>query len=174
MTDLTTTEEATPFEELRVLAADVLQAYLKTLRRRVSASAKTNTLAFKNPEPNALLALAEVWQCRSDGGAATGAKALAGLVALTRPLLEQAAEHSAAIDVAGLAWADAYGLLPIRRPPLEQLEWVLQSGRHTRAIKGVIGSAWRAAFLASTCGLLDWEHRPAAEKELARWQAYLH
>lgn len=154
--------------------AEVLWAYLKAYRRRIDVSAKRNNLPFKNPEPNGMLALAQVWQSRVDRATATGPDVLAAFVDVTRPLLESAPGHLPAIDIAGVAWADAYGILPIRQPPVEQLEWVLESGRHPRSISGVMGSAWRAAFLASASPLLDWQHRPAAERELERWQAYLH
>ncbi|MHB8656838.1 MAG: hypothetical protein ACYC91_02635 [Solirubrobacteraceae bacterium] len=160
-------------DPLAISAADAVAAYRRLFKRRIQAHAKQTTLAFRNPEPNALLALAEVWQCQLSSSPAVHSEGLDNLIALTRPLFEDAPAHHLAIDIAGVAWVDAYGVLPIRQPPLEQLEWVLESGKESRAISGVIGSAWRVAFLASATGLFDWRHRPVAERELVRRATYL-
>jgi hypothetical protein len=166
--------EATSMDPaLTEAAAETVDAYLTAYRGRLRRTEKDGSRAFKNPEPNALLGLMLVWHGQLELNATRRGRSLEMLIALTRPLLEHASDHGPMLDICGTAWADAFGTLPIHNPPQEQLEWVLGSGVRKGAVSGIIGSAWRVIFLASSYGLMDWQHRRRAAAELDRWCPYL-
>jgi hypothetical protein len=86
----------------------------------------------------------------------------------TKRTLERGGPHEPAIDIAGAAWAEAFGVLPLAEPARPQLEWVLTRGAQSGAVRGALGLAWRARFLAAVRRQLDSSERPRAEAELER------
>ena len=149
----------------------IVAAYLQAYEGRGAGSA--NRLAFKAPEQNVLLALLYCRQCHARSPAAALSSALAVLKASTEQTLRARGDHSMPVDMTGFAWTEAYGVLAITRPPLEQLEWVFESGSGSGKVRGAFGSAWRALFLAAAMPNLSWRHRPQAQIELSRRLSYL-
>lgn len=155
--------------EAEMAARDVVRSYNQAYERRAQKS--ENGAAFAAAEANVLVAIYDVEQAEI-GTSYDRGKALDSLTRHTRNVLEKQPDHSPATDTAGYALARAYGVLPLRRPPLEDLEWVLQSGLTAGAVTGLTGSAWRALFLAEAMSSFNWEHLPTAQAQLARWVPY--
>src|SRR4051812_16837449 len=95
---------------------ELVQAYVNAYLRR---SARRRGGVFSSEEPAALAALALVLASRDLEAAA--AQRLQAVDRITRPLLEHP-RPSFAMDIAGIAWAEAYGPLPLREPPVHVLE----------------------------------------------------
>ena len=149
----------------------IVAAYLQAYAGRGAGSA--NRLAFKVPEQNVLLALLYCRQCHARSPAAALSSALDVLKASTEQTLRARGDHSMPVDMTGFVWTEGYGVLAITRPPLEQLEWVFESGSGSGKVRGAFGSAWRALFLAAAMPNLSWRHRPQAQIELSRRLSYL-
>lgn len=160
-TDLDAGASQMSSEALESVAAQISKAYLAAYERRRTKS-KTRG-AFPAAEPNALVGLAVV---RGVRGAQDRRQAGSALAAQTHQALEQRSGHSAAGDIAGTAWAEGYGIVPMAGPPLEQIEWTLERGSASGAVRGPVAAAWRACFLATSWPLLGWERRDQALKEL--------
>ncbi len=150
-------------------SADVLRGYDAAYERRRRANAGGRL--FRNSEANGLAALMTVGASVAGVSARSGREAVASVTALTRRILARE-PHSTATDLAGLAWACAYGRLAIDRPPVEQIEFVLESGNASGTISGAYAAGWRALFLIDAIPLLNWRHRPVAARQLERWMAY--
>jgi hypothetical protein len=149
---------------------DLLRSYEATYERRARKSPER--AAFTAEEPNALLGIYQVHEAEARKTTDLD-KALETLTMATRVLLEPESAHSPATDMAGYAWARAFGLLPLHHPPSEQIERVLQSGLRAGAVTGLVAAGWRALFLSEALTSLSWEHRPTARAQLERWVTYL-
>jgi hypothetical protein len=152
-----------------VLLDDVLDAYGDTYAKR---SRVRGGRVFERDEPNSLVALWLSVVAR-DAKRPPRDDVVEALTQLTSTLLTEAGEHTLSTDITGVAWADAYGVLPVERPPIEQVTFVLLSGAPQGSVHGLLRSAWRSLFLATALPMLNWQHRPAAIAELRRWVAYL-
>jgi hypothetical protein len=151
--------------------AKIVDSYLQAYGGRCGASA--NGLAFKVAEQNVLLGLLRCRHSHVRLPAPTLSSALNTVKAATEQTLGARGEHSMPVDMTGFVWTEAYGVLPIPRPPIEQLEWVFESGSGSGKVSGAFGSAWRALFLAAAMPSLSWRHRPQAQVELIRRMSYL-
>ena len=149
----------------------IVDSYLQAYAGRCRASA--NGLGFNTTEQNVLLGLLRCRHSHAGLPAAMLSSALDTVKAATEQVLATRGEHSMPVDMTGFLWTEAYGVLPIPRPPVEQLEWVFESGSGSGKVRGVFGSAWRALFLAAAIPSLSWRHRPQAQVELARRMSYL-
>jgi hypothetical protein len=150
---------------------DVLRAYLVAYARR--RRKRGTSSAFGSPELAALAGLAMSHLGHNLTREADLLTAAAALDESTQVVLEHSLAHSPAVDIAGLAWARAYGVLALPEPALEHLEWVLQRGRASGSVRGLLAGAWRALFLASAVDQLDSRWRPQARTELTRRLAYI-
>ncbi len=148
----------------------ILRAYAGLYERRRVASKYGEV--FRGSEANAIAALALVEISTASASLLSPRDPVAALATLTRRILVREA-HAPATDIAGVAWARAYGVLAIHHPPLEQLELVLESGNASGAVAGVYAAAWRALFLASALPLFNWHHRPSGMRQLTRWIEYV-
>jgi hypothetical protein len=155
---------------LREVASDVLDAYVRNYAGRLRRAAKQPV--FRGEGQNAMLALTYAWLAQRHSVAARAAD-LDAIDVLSRELLERGKTHSHAVDVIGYVWAAGWGTLPLSRPPQPQVEWVLISGSSASAVRGVLGSAWRALFLAAAWPLFGFQHRAKATVELERRLQYL-
>lgn len=160
--------EHEPNRVFRDLAPKTLRSYAGLYRRRAQ---KADGQAFSAPEPNALAALVVQRASAARPRDFDGTQTIDVMRGLTRSLL--AAGHSAATDITGLAWSEAYGILPLETPPLETLDAIVVSGAQAGAISGLHGAAWRALFLASAVPLLHAGTRPLAAEQLDRWVDYI-
>lgn len=148
----------------------ILRAYAGVYERRRLAS-KDGEI-FRNREANAIAALALVETAVASASPLSPRDGVATITSLTRRILVDE-PHAIATDIAGLAWTRAYGVLGVHHPPLEQLEFVLESGNPSGAVTGVYASAWRALFLIEAMPLFNWRHRPVGRRQRTRWLEYL-
>lgn len=150
---------------------EVLRAYLETYaKRRVR---RGGTAAFESFELDALAGLVISRLGRNLASESRLIAVVDSLEEATRGVLEGGFAHEPALDIAGLAWAEAYGVLALPDPAVEHLEWVLEMGGASGTITGALTAAWRSLFLASAMGQLNWRWREQARSELARRTDYL-
>ena len=151
------------------MSDEILQGYAELYLRRCRTRASG---PFDAGETSALAASVIV---RASLGRArsTRARRLQAVDRITQPILEGSGGHSPAADLAGIAWAEAYGVLPLTSPPEHVFRWVLARGSVPGAISGAVGSAWRSLFLMTARPLLDPDRRRQAEMQLDRWRPYL-
>ena len=154
-----------------VVFDDVLRAYLETYAKR--RARRGGAAAFDSFELDALAGLAISRLGRNLVKESQLIAVVGSLEEATRGVLEQGFGHAPALDIAGLAWAEAYGVLALPDPAAEHLEWVLETGGATGTIRGALTAAWRSLFLASAMAQLNWRWRGHARSELARRTAYL-
>jgi hypothetical protein len=148
-----------------------LGAYLRVYQRR--RERRPSKKAHDLPEFEALsgLVMARLGRRLSDDVTLMASHAL--LDEVTRPVFEAGRGHGIALDIAGVAWAEAYGVLTLPEPALEHLEWTLDQAGSPRPIRGLLGVAWRILFLLRTIPQLNWRTRRRAEAELDRRARYL-
>jgi hypothetical protein len=148
-----------------------LDAYFDAYDKR--RAARADGRVFDAVDLDALVGLAIT---RATAGMRDDAQlrmAVALLDDATRGTLESRERHHVGIDIAGLAWAEAYGVLALPDPPHEQLEWVLERGRGSGSVRGLVAVGWRTLFLATATPLLNWRWRRVAQTELDRRRMYV-
>lgn len=146
----------------------VLAAYVAAYRRRLAQ----RPAAFDAPVQNAVLTLLHLELGLRGGSRDALLGHLEAMAAASRPLLSAEAVEPPAAEIAGYAWASAYGSLPLLEPPVPQLEIVFSQASVVR-YAGITANAWRALFVASAWPYLGYDLRAQAERDLAGRVAYL-
>ncbi|MCK9249355.1 MAG: hypothetical protein M0P31_10340 [Solirubrobacteraceae bacterium] len=124
---------------------------------------------FEQADLTGLTALA-VARCPLPAGSPVATNALDNLQAWSQLILDDG--HRPATDLVGLAWANAYGRLPLDDPPTAILEAILQAGARPGAVHGLLAGTMRLAFTAGALPFMNWRTRPIAEREHRRWTEY--
>ncbi len=152
-------------DERRSAASAVVDSYVNTYAKRQAAS--DDGAVFPRDDANALVALLQLELALATPSRSAKQAALEHIRNLADLV---GGEGGPASDLMAYVWARGYGHLPLREPPLEQLERAFES-HHT--VRGTVGIAWRTLFLAQACPLFSFEHRAKAELELERRQRHL-
>lgn len=145
--------------------ADILGEYIDAYRRRARKSKDGSV--FERAEADLLVALFHSRRVRGHSESQLQA-VVDPLQGATRRALTTQDGHSLTTDLAGFVAWDAYGYLPIPQPPVDQFEWVFDSGQGRGAIRGLFGVGWRVLFLTGALPYLSWPRRAKAEAELGR------